>query len=261
MSEADFDAKQKIAEDWGLQPIRIMGSGSGADTRFAVIWATDDQPARRKWKIKRLVSSSHRGGDAPPDPFGEFDAWMESYMKNRGVRAGQIAISRGGRLMCARAYQWAEPGFVVTPFTTFRIGSVSKVLTALATWQIIAQTADLPEDEQVTPETDVASAAKLGMYIDPASGASGFGQFEQMNVLGLLRHLSGARGKFAPDTVPAQKYTGSPYPLGAEDYLRYAVNKVTSNIIAANVGTYKYSNFGYFLLSEVVKQRAPQLGG
>src|SRR5262249_35823735 len=54
------------------------------------------------------------------------------------IRGGSIAITLGTRLVYARGYTFAEPGYPdVQPTRTFRQASVSKPSCAAAIWQLI----------------------------------------------------------------------------------------------------------------------------
>jgi len=258
LSQSAFKAADaKVSED--LRPIRIMASGRGADTRFAVIWAREHLPAARKWAVKSLGAKKvvWPGQLLPSNTFELFDRWMESFMKNRGIRAGQLAIVRGGKLVCAHAYRWAEPGFTVDNFSTFRIGSVSKIITAIATWQIIEKTwnnPDVPPEETLSPQTDVATAADLPILVKLDNLDLSLPRFEDVNVLHLLRHRSGLR-KPTIGANAVHDYYNLVYPIEAvTPFLRYHVNQPESFNFKVATGTYKYSNFGYLLLQETVRR-------
>jgi len=258
LSQSGFYAVDaKVSGD--LKPIRIMGSGQGAATRFAVIWAREHLPAARKWAVKALGAKPvvWPGQTQPPDPFKPFDSWMESFMKDRGIRAGQLAIVRGGKLVCAHAYHWAEPGFAVDNFSTFRIGSVSKIITAIATWQVIEKTwtnPDVPPEDKLTPQTDVATAAVLAKLVEPDNSDLSLPRFEDVNVTHLLRHRSGLREPTA-DADKVHDYYDLIYPIEtATSFLGYHANKSESFNFKAATGKYKYSNFAYLLLQEAVRQ-------
>ena len=94
-----------------------IGSGSGA--HFTAIWGTREDHDARTW---RMTGSP---GIAAID--NEVKAIMSAAM----IRGGSIAITLGTRLVYARGYTFAEPGYPdAQPTTTFRQASVSKTFGA-----------------------------------------------------------------------------------------------------------------------------------
>ena len=77
-------------------------------------------------------------------------------MQRHQVRAGALAIGRAGRLVFARGYTFAEPGYPVTePHSLFRVASCSKVLTATAVHRELARGRGLDLASRLTDELPV----------------------------------------------------------------------------------------------------------
>ena len=71
----------------GFYPICVQGGGTGADTRYAAIFAKQDMPAPRQWTVDGDAGA--RVGRARPA--------MQTFMRENGVRAAQLAIAKNGR--------------------------------------------------------------------------------------------------------------------------------------------------------------------
>jgi CubicO group peptidase (beta-lactamase class C family) len=66
------------------------------------------------------------------------DQVMLDTLQASNVRGASLAVTRNTRLVFAKGYTWAEPGYpVVLPTTVFRIASVSKTFAGVAAHQLI----------------------------------------------------------------------------------------------------------------------------
>ncbi len=107
-----------------------MGGGSGSGTRYAAIWVTHKNP----------IAWTFRKTGTPVAAMSGVDTWMESFMRTNRIRGGQIAIARQGRLIHARGYTYAEPGYSnVQPTSLFRIASLNKPLTGILTLRAVQE--------------------------------------------------------------------------------------------------------------------------
>jgi N-acyl-D-amino-acid deacylase len=80
--------------------------------------------------------------EARPDhPLVSFDREVEKFMAARKVPGGALAVVKDRRLVWARGYGWAdrEAQEPVRPESLFRIASISKPITAVATLQLVEQ--------------------------------------------------------------------------------------------------------------------------
>jgi CubicO group peptidase (beta-lactamase class C family) len=148
----------KAADKW---PIRISGTSLiGAEQRFTVVLADyphDKEPAR-SWTISRPTYPAS-AGPLPWKPFKPLEQVFRDSMKRNSVHAGQIAVAYKGRLIYTAGFTWAPPGYPVTsPTTRFRVGSISKTITALAVCQLWEQGKLYPYP--YLPENSIATLLK-----------------------------------------------------------------------------------------------------
>ena len=189
-------------------------------------------------------------GKENPD-LASFDELMCSFMTERHVPGGALAVTRGGRLVYARGFGFAdaqkkEP---VLPTSLFRIASLSKPITAVAVMQL-AEHGKVKLDEpmlwQLPPDTRPAS---LG---DP--------RLEKITVRQLLRHTGGwdrAKDGYDPmfrsvEIAKAEKFAP---PAKAEDIIRFMLRRKLDFDPGARSA---YSNFGYCVLGRIIEQAAQQ---
>jgi len=75
----------------GFYPIRVQAAGSGSNTRFAAIFAKQEEPIARQWSMT--------GSPAVP----AIDQAMQSTMQTYRVRGAALAVLKGTRLHLGRA--------------------------------------------------------------------------------------------------------------------------------------------------------------
>ncbi len=127
LTSAQYQAEFDRLVPLGFYPINVQGGGSGADCRFAVVFAKQEQPLARQWTMVGI-------GSAPA-----VDTVMRDTLATAGIRGASLSVVNNTRLVFARGYTWAEPGYpAVLPTTPFRLASVSKLFAGLAIHQLIA---------------------------------------------------------------------------------------------------------------------------
>ncbi|KAI9773726.1 MAG: hypothetical protein M1839_002024 [Geoglossum umbratile] len=228
--QAEFDSQNAR----GFYPISVQGGGSGADTRFAAIFAQRDIPEQR------VLSAT---GAAVPGLDG-FDKAMMAFMQANAVRAGQLTVSKNGVTKLARAYTWAEPDYPLTqPTTQFLLASCSKMFLAAA-----VQT--LYDAHKLTPSTAVYPL--LG-FSSPADSRS-----DTITIQQLLDHMGGyddtATGSRFDPTYSMRTIALSlslPGAASKRDIARYMYARPLDFAPGTNT---KYSNYGYLLASLVVER-------
>ncbi|HET7231421.1 MAG TPA: serine hydrolase [Longimicrobium sp.] len=105
----------------GAIPIMVQAGGTGSATRYASVFARREDPLPRTWTVN----------GAPASAVVELDRAVRRFMTEHAIRAGAVACGRRGRIVLARGYTWAEPGYPATvPGTLFRIASLAKIFTA-----------------------------------------------------------------------------------------------------------------------------------
>jgi CubicO group peptidase (beta-lactamase class C family) len=162
--------------------------------------------------IRELAERRH-GGDAP---------------------GGAVLVMQGDEVLISEGFgfadlEWREPA---TPGTAFRIGSITKVFTALAILQ-------LAEDGQLALDAPVAT------YLPDLPGELG-----RPTIAQLLSHTSGLGDHFALPQIP-EIMRNPTTPDGI-------IALMADQPLQSEPGTrYAYSNFGYVLLGRVITEIDP----
>jgi CubicO group peptidase (beta-lactamase class C family) len=217
----------------GFWPLSVQAGGVGGATRFAVVFGKSDDVLPLTWQ-------------PPTGPVANaaIDEVMRQAMERHRIRGAGLALVSGGRLVYARGYTLAEPGYpTVQPTTHFRQASVSKAIVALAIHRLI-------QDGQLTLGTKVQDVLQLtkpdGTPVDPPT-------FGAVTIEHLLEHKSGLPSNpYGIEPLVAQAFTaaGTPtsLPVGGRMTDRYMVTLPAS----PPPQTPAYNNWGYFLLGHVV---------
>jgi len=190
-------------------------------------------------------------GQAKPKrvtPANAFDPEVESFMSERGVPGGALAVAKNGRLVYTRGYGWAdrEQRQPVRADSLFRIASISKPITAAAVLRLV-------EANRLTLEARVLDYIKLPAHVE--LGVTPDKRWHQVTVRQLLQHTGGwdRDRSFDPMFRPGliAKAVGVPPPANTEAIIRYMLGRP----LDFDPGTrYAYSNFGYCLLGRIIEQ-------
>jgi len=244
--QAEFDAQKKN----GLFPICVQGGGSDGSTRYAAIFAQQDTPVERVWKVT---------GNPVPS-LAQFDNAMKNVMQSRGVRAAALTIAKNGVVHLSRGYTWAEPGYAITqPNTVFRLASVSKAFTSAAIYTLI-QAGKVSQGDKVFPMLGITPFNPLpGQPPDP--------RYNNITVGDCINHLGGwdaTLAKFDPvfasrtiaaamglNTFDSKKQMAS-YMMGRQP-LQFTPGTQPDLKDAFGNPRGPYSNFGYVMLGLVVE--------
>ncbi|MEU6714301.1 serine hydrolase domain-containing protein [Nonomuraea sp. NPDC046802] len=166
-----------------------------------------------------------------------FDSAMTTFMTERGITNGQLAVARGGKLMLARGY--TNGGSVTTqPTSLFRIASVSKHITATAIMR-------LAQEGKLSLGAKVASLLGLPTTADP--------RLADVTIWRLLQHTGGWDRDDDPMFKDAtiSKALSDPLPVSQESIITYVTGRKLDFAPGSSVG---YSNFGYMLLGQVIEK-------
>jgi N-acyl-D-amino-acid deacylase len=181
-----------------------------------------------------------------------FDATMKTIMDRHGVPGAALAIAKGGKLLCARAYGWSNvaKGLAAAPDTLFGLASVSKPITAVAVLKL-AEEGKLKLDD---PVFDILS------YIKPPKGARVDPRLKEITVRHCLNHSGGWDRNTTGDPINWQpqicRMFGARPPLRPGQLISFVMG-VPLNF---KPGTdTRYSNTGYIILGEVVAKVSGQL--
>jgi CubicO group peptidase (beta-lactamase class C family) len=225
LTSAGYQAEFNRLVPLGFYPVCVQGGGSGTGIRFAVIFARQEAALPRQWTTVGL-------GSAPT-----VDQTMRNTLEASGIRGASLAVVRNTRLVFARGYTWAEPGYPVTlPTTVFRIASVSKTLAAIAAHQLI--------HEGRLRLTDTVQGI-LGLTT-PTGAAPPDPDYAAITVEDLLIHRSRLDPDFYWSDAAVASAFGTSLPVTEAQLASY---KAGQNLLPTAPD---YSNYGYALLGMVV---------
>lgn len=172
------------------------------------------------------------------------DVAIDSFRTSWGIRGLNFAVMRNDSLLYAKGYGWRDNGMPMTPGTTLKLASVSKLLTAIAVMELI-------EEGKLSLQSPV---------FGPFGVLKGFDDVIQddrhylITVEHLLRHQAGLYyGRTDPmfNNYGIMKTMGLSSPPNQTQIARY----VLSQSLEFDPGTWQqYSNFGYMLLGMIVEQ-------
>jgi CubicO group peptidase (beta-lactamase class C family) len=238
--QQEFD-KQIAA---GRYPISVQGGGSGTGVRYAAVFAARDLPVPRTWNQATAAGAEFAG----------VHAVMNTFMKAKSVRAGQLAVRRNGTLRLAAGYTWAEPGYTQTQADSLmRVASVSKAFACAAIHRLV-------EDDQLDLDDEVFPL--LGITDVALSGQSKDNRVDDVTVRHCVEHTGGwVRRVSAVDPVfrtrdfaRALKLPGRASKRDMARYMYGEPLQYTPGDDKTYDGGDRYSNFGYVLLGLVVEQ-------
>jgi len=171
-------------------------------------------------------------------------------MEKRNIPGGALAVVKDGRLVYAQGYGYAdtEKRERVRATSLFRIASLSKPITALATLRLIQEkSAKISLDARAFLLLDTQPALEAGQQVDV--------RLHKITVLHLLQHTAGwdrdKSGDPMFDSTAIAKRVGAPAPASPDTIIRYMMGKP----LDFAPGTKEvYSNFGYCVLGRIIEQ-------
>jgi CubicO group peptidase (beta-lactamase class C family) len=145
----------------GYYPILVEGSGIGTGARFAAIFAKQETPIARAWKVTGATPTGISATDT-----AKFDSIMKLHMQRHGVRAGQFSFSKDGKMIYSRAFTWAEPGYPTTQtYSPMRLASNSKAFACAAITKLKESHPTLLS-QKVFPLLGITSKALASQTVD-----------------------------------------------------------------------------------------------
>ena len=174
------------------------------------------------------------------------DQVVDSFMNFWSLKGASLAVVRNDSLLYARGYGRADASYPMTPGTTMRLASVSKLLTALGIMR-------LQEQGKVFLETPVFGPFgvlnEYDRYIKDDN-------YYLMTVQHLLRHQGGFTSRGGDVMFSTLKFMQR-HGLSKPPTSDYLVQKEVARPLAFEPGTsQEYSNFGYLLLSLIIEKAA-----
>ncbi|NQT12704.1 MAG: beta-lactamase family protein [Planctomycetes bacterium] len=176
-------------------------------------------------------------------------------MQDRGAVGAAVAVTRFGRLVYTRGFGYAdlETSEPVQPTSLFRIGSMSKPITAVAVLQLV-QRRKLALDATITDVVKLQPVLEPGGEPDP--------RMRQVTIRHLLNHSGGwdRDETFDPMTSETRKKAAKSAGVAADDVRpEHIVCYMLGQPLDFDPGTkYAYSNFGYCVLGRVIESVSGQ---
>lgn len=172
---------------------------------------------------------------------------VEDFIKKLGFPGAQLAVGRDRRILLSKGFGFAdrERNLLVQPRTLYRIASMSKTLTSVATLTLV-------EAGKLTLDTRVLDVLKVQPFL-PA-GRKMDARIKDVTIRHLLQHTGGWNrndgGDVMFDNLRIAKTLGVSSPPNARDVIR----EVLSRPLDAAPGTrYSYSNFGFCVLGRLIE--------
>jgi CubicO group peptidase (beta-lactamase class C family) len=236
LSAAELQRRLADAEHKGLRPLAVQGVGrSAAAARFAAILVHDDAILPRAFAATGPVANA------------AIDDVMKGVMTRSRIRQASLAIVKGARLVYARGYTFAEDTWPITqPTTFFRLASVSKTITALAIYQLIAA-GKLKLDDRMQ---DVLALKT------PAGGPPKDARFGEITIDQLLAHKSGLSDHVLSASLEVRRAFASAHP-GKAWHLPVSAEMIDAFVASRDLVSppgkaYAYNNCAYYLLGRIV---------
>jgi len=178
-----------------------------------------------------------------------FDTAMTNLMKRYDIPGGQMAITYKGNLVYNRGFGYAnlETLKKVEPENSFRVGSVSKTITAIAIMKLVEKGLINLNDTVFGPG-GILNDPQYRNIIDP--------RVLRIRVRNLLNHTGGWNRNLSGDPVlmsfAIAENMGTTPPADAETTIRYIIS---STMLDFDPGTqFQYSNLGYMILGRVIEK-------
>ncbi|WP_246147822.1 serine hydrolase domain-containing protein [Nonomuraea turkmeniaca] len=188
-----------------------------------------------------LAATVQTSGVAPAALAG-FDNVLKTYVEERKISCAQLAITKNGKLVLARAYRYSDDPSVptVSPTSLFRIASLSKHITAVAIMR-------LAQDGKLSLGTSVATLLGLSTAADS--------RLRNVTVWRLLQHTGGWDRDISRDYLYLDHTIAStlqvPLPITRAHIVQYAGGRPLDFDPGSR---YAYSNYGYLLLGMIVEK-------
>ena len=238
MTAADLQSEYGTQKAAGRYIIHLQGGGTGSSANFAALWAEQDIPTPRSWRVTGSITGFQNNAVAE----AAADSLMQNFMKTNGVRQAQLSVGKNGVKLLQHGYSWSESNRHTTlPNDVFLLASISKAF-------LEATVQTLYNSNKLSPNTKVYPLLGYTNTPDP--------RLQQITVDQLLTHYGGlndTKSGFDPAysmrLIAAAQHTGT-NPATIKNIVDY----MSSYTLDYNPGAgYAYSNYGYILLSYVVE--------
>lgn len=211
---------------WLIPVVLVLALAGG--TRLLHSRISRENPAPVRWRDSLNEAITNDLSSLP-----EMDQVVDSFMTFWHLRGVSLSISRNDSLLYARGYGKADTVNPMTPGTTLRLASVSKLLTAVGIMRL-QEKAMLFLDSPVFGPYGILNEYDSHIRDD---------NYYLITVEHLLRHQAGFTSRGGDPVF-------SPYPSREE-----LLKKQLSRSLYYEPGTtQEYSNFGFLLLSLIIEK-------
>lgn len=185
--------------------------------------------------------------DSDIESLRPIDSMVNRVMKSLRLEGATVAVVKDEKLIYAKGFGYADKAAkeLVEANHRFRIGSVSKLITAIGILKLVDD-GEIGLDDYVFGENGILKGKPYNSIKN--------NNFYKIKVKHLLNHTSGwslityGDPMFIPHKINKMDNTG--YPIEFDDVIKF----VTSRHLPYKPGTrFNYSNFGYCLLGRIVE--------
>lgn len=237
MTSDGYQSKFDALTQKGYFPIRVQGGGSGSSTRYAALFVKREDPLPQQFS------------PTGPATNADIDNVIHDAMTSSPVGHASLAIVHAAKLVYARGYTWGGPSWpVCQPTSRFRIASVSKLVTALAAYQLIAE-----------GKLDFTETVQSILHLKtPSGGPPHDPRFPSVTVRHLLEHTAGIKPHASQDEMAIL----NAFKTQAPGSWHLPVTEAMCDAYVASLDmehdpgqAQGYSNCGYYLLGRVVAKK------
>ena len=205
-------------------------------------FAESKESTRELVPIPRLTNDKSDFASLKP-----LDSMVKRVVRNLRLAGASVALVKDEKLVYAKGFGFAdkEAKEEVQPYHLFRIGSVSKLITAMAILKLVDD-GRISLDDYVFGERGLLKGKKYAGIKNR--------NFYQIKVKHLLNHTSGwslityGDPMFIPHKI--HKMDNVSYPIDFDDVIHFVITRH----LPYKPGTrFDYSNFGYCLLGRIIE--------
>jgi CubicO group peptidase (beta-lactamase class C family) len=225
--QVEFDKQAKA----GLMPLQVSGRGAGANARIAALFVSREETDPRTLRNQGPVTVA------------AIDAVMNQYLQAENLRGAGLAIARGGRLVYAKGYTFAEAGYPdLTPQTPFRQASCSKTFAGVAMMRL------MQDKPSITLNTKVQSL----MHLKQPNGSAPLDpRWADITIKHLMESDSGINQGLMYSSAAAAQAAGAALPATHAQLLSYATTQMLTGAPGDKHNSV-YGNFDYMFLGEII---------
>lgn len=234
LSSNEYQAEFDIRVATGSRPVLVQSQGTGDATRYAAVFAFDDAPVSRHWRVTGDLFSAAE----------ELDDLVHACMQANAIRAGSVALARNGQLIAGRGYTWAEADYkTIQPDTRFRVASLSKIFTAAAIQRLVTD-GKLSWDTPAFPFLGITVPILFSQVPDP--------HVNTITVEQLTRHTGGLQRDFDSDLRTIASLLGLSFTPSRNELVHYLYGQPLDH--APGTGEPLYSNSAFTVLTSLVER-------